>query len=108
MTSLSGKLYRIFNWLFVIGVVVQVLLAGLVVVSRQTGWDLHKDLGHFTGLPLLLMLITMYTGKASRNVKRTTWILFGVWFLQAEVLIFLRNVATRARPPRVPPSTGAN
>jgi hypothetical protein len=90
---LSKTLYRIFNWLFVIGVVTQVFLAGMVVVARQIGWDLHASLGHILGLPLILMLITMYTGKAGGDVKRTTWILFAVWVLQAEVLIFLRTSA---------------
>jgi hypothetical protein len=36
------------------------------------------------------MLIIMYVAKADRQVKRTTWILFLVFLLQAEVLVFLR------------------
>lgn len=88
---MSSKLYRIFNWLFVIGVVAQVFLAGMVVVAAQMGWDSHKDLGHFLGAPLIVMLITMYTGKAGREIKRTTWILFLIYLVQADVLIFLRT-----------------
>ncbi len=91
MSNPSGKLYRIFNWLFVIGVVTQVFLAGMVVVARQMDWDLHTAIGHLSGLPLILMVITMYTGKAAREVKRTTWILFVVYLLQADLLIFMRE-----------------
>jgi hypothetical protein len=43
------------------------------------------------GIPLILMLILMYVGKASSAVKRTTWILFLVYFIQADVIIFMRQ-----------------
>lgn len=91
MSNLSGKLYRIFNWLVVIGVVTQVFLAGMVVVARQLDWSAHTALGHIVFLPLLLMVITMYTGKAGKEVKRTTWILLLVYLVQADFLIFLRT-----------------
>jgi len=91
MAKFSASLYRICNWLFLGGVVAQVFLAGLVVVARQTDWELHKGLGHLTGLPLILMVITMYLAKASAQTKRTTWILFVVYILQADVLIFMRE-----------------
>ncbi|HRO91079.1 MAG TPA: hypothetical protein PLC06_11325, partial [Promineifilum sp.] len=41
-------------------------------------------------LPLLVMLITMYIGKLPGRMKRLTWLLFLVYVLQADVLIFLR------------------
>jgi hypothetical protein len=90
MTKNVNLIFRILTWVFLAGVVAQVLLAGLVVVARWTDWQTHIGLGHTLGLPLLFMLITVYVGKADRQVKRTMWILFAVWFLQAEVLIFLR------------------
>lgn len=91
MAKFSSTLYRICTWLFLAGVVIQVFLAGLVVVARQTDWQAHIGLGHMISVFLLLMLITMYTGKADRQVKRTTWILFIVYILQADVLIFMRE-----------------
>ena len=91
MAKFSAGLYRILNWLFVIGVVVQVFLVGMVVVARQSDWEAHIGLGHALGLPLILMLITMYLAKANSKVKRTTWILFLVYILQADVIIFLRE-----------------
>jgi hypothetical protein len=89
--KLAQTLYKVFNWVFVVGVVAQVLLAGLVVVAGKMDWAAHRDTGHIIGLPLILMLILMYVGKAGRQVKRTTWILFLVYILQADVLIFLRQ-----------------
>ena len=91
MAKVSNTLFRVCNWLFLIGVVAQVFLAGMVVVARQTGWESHIELGHTIGLFLILMLITMYTGKAGGEVKRTTWILFFVYVLQADLLIFMRE-----------------
>lgn len=90
MARISRYAYLGFAWLFVIGVLAQVFLAGMVVVARKMGWDAHIGLGHSLGFPLLLMLISMYLGKMPRSVKRLTWLLFGVYFLQADVLIFLR------------------
>jgi hypothetical protein len=80
-------------WLFVAGVLVQVFLAGMVVVARQMGWDNHISLGHMLGAPLILMLITVYAGRFPGRMKRLTWLLFGVYILQADVIIFMRASA---------------
>lgn len=90
MSKNANLFFRILTWLFIAGVVLQVTLAGLTVVALQIGWSLHRDLGHTVGLPLILMLITIYVAKADRQVKRTTWTLFIVYIFQAEILIFLR------------------
>src|SRR5512135_853604 len=78
-------------WLFLVGVVSQVFLAGMVVVAMRLGWDPHIGLGHSLGGPLIIMLISMYLGRMP--VKRLTWLLFGVYFLQADVVIFLHSQA---------------
>jgi hypothetical protein len=36
------------------------------------------------------MLISMYLGRQPSSIKRLTWLLFGVYVLQADVVIFLR------------------
>jgi len=82
--------YAVFAWVFVAGVLVQVFLAGMVVVARQMGWDNHIGLGHTLSLPLIVMLITAYLGRLPGSMKRLTWLLFGVYVLQADILIFLR------------------
>jgi hypothetical protein len=93
MVKISRYLYLGFAWLFVIGVVTQVFFAGMVVVAGQMGWDSHIGLGHTLAAPLLLMLISMYLGRLPGPMKRLTWLLFGVYVLQADVLIFLRAQA---------------
>jgi len=89
----SRVIYAVTACVFVAGVVTQVFIAGLVVVAKRIDWSLHIDLGHGLGLPLAIMLIFMYTGKLPRNFKRLTWGLFGLYFIQADIVIFMRTSA---------------
>lgn len=91
--KISRWIYTIASWLFAAGVIVQVFLAGMVVVARSLNWNPHVSLGHMLAAPLIFMLVTMYTGKMPGRMKRFTWILFGVYLLQADVVIFLRTQA---------------
>jgi hypothetical protein len=93
MIRIARFAYLAFAWLFVIGVVTQVFLAGMVVVARQISWNYHAGLGHLLGFPILLMLISMYLARLPGSMKKMTWALLGVFLLQAEVLIFLREQA---------------
>jgi hypothetical protein len=90
MVRISRYIYQVLAWLFVAGVVTQVFLAGMVVVAGQISWESHIGLGHSLGGLLLLMLISMYLGRLPGSMKRLTWVLFGVYVLQADILIFLR------------------
>jgi len=91
MVKVSRIIYTIAAWVFITGVIIQVFLAGMVVVARQMGWETHRSFGHFWGVPLLFMLITAYLGRLPRSIKWLTWALFGVFIIQAEVIIFLRD-----------------
>ena len=93
MIRISRYIYLVISWLFVVGIVAQVFLVGMIVVAVKMGWDPHIGLGHTLAAPLLLMLITMYLGRLAVSMKRLTWVLFGVYVLQADVLIFLRGQA---------------
>ena len=84
--------YAVMAWLFLVGVAVQVFFAGMAVVARQWPWTNHINLGHALAGPLLIMLVTMYLGKLPGRVKRLTWLLLGIYVLQADVLIFMRAV----------------
>lgn len=86
----SRTIYWFFAWLFVVGVVAQVFFAGMAVVAARMSWENHIGLGHTLALPLLVMLVAMYPGRLPGQMKRLTWLLFGVYILQADVLIFLR------------------
>jgi len=89
----SRTIYGVFAWLFVAGVVTQVFFAGMAVVAGRWPWTNHISLGHLLAAPLLVMLVTAYVGKLPGRMKRLTWLLFLVYLLQADVLIFLRASA---------------
>jgi hypothetical protein len=90
MKQIFRVVYLIFAGLFVVGVLAQVFLAGMVVVSGQIGWAGHISLGHVLGAPLLLILIGAYLGRFPAATKWLTWLLFGVYVIQADVIIFMR------------------
>lgn len=87
---LSRTIYTVAAWLFVAGVATQVFFAGMTVVARQWGWENHAGFGHLLAAPLLVMLVTAYLGRLPGGMKRLTWLLFAVYILQADVLIFMR------------------
>jgi hypothetical protein len=91
MTKISRIVYLITSSLFLLGVALQVFLAGMVVVAMEMGWSNHRDLGHTLGLPLLIMLVTVYLGRFPGKMKWANWLLFAVYFIQADVLIFMRQ-----------------
>lgn len=77
--------------LFDLGVVVQLFLVGLIVVAGSMGFDLHRTLGHLLAAPLLVMLVAVHLGRLPAGVARLSWLLFALYVLQADVLIFLRS-----------------
>ena len=93
MIEVSRTVYRVAVWVFVVGVAVQVFLAGMVVVAAQWGWERHIGLGHGLALPLLVMLVAAYAGRLPWQMKWMTWLLFLVYIVQADVIIFLRGRA---------------
>jgi hypothetical protein len=91
MIKISRTIYLIAASILLIGVALQVFLAGMVVVALEMGWSNHRDLGHGLALPLLVMLVSVYLGRMPRRTKWLTWLLFFVYAIQADVLIFLRS-----------------
>lgn len=90
MEKIARITYLAAAGLFLAGVLAQVFLAGMVVVAYRMSWNNHINLGHLLAAPLLVMLVSQYAGRLPRRVKRLTWLLFGVYLLQADVIIFLR------------------
>ncbi len=91
MIKAARYTYLVLVWLFLIGVVTQVFLAGMVVVAGLSNWEGHIGLGHTLGLPLIFMLISMYVGRMPSETKRLTWLLFLVYVIQADVVVFMRD-----------------
>jgi heme A synthase len=83
--------YLVFAGLFVLAIIGQVLLVGLSLFGQMRMWALHRDLGHTVGVLLLPTLILAYAGRLPRPVKRQTWLLLGVYIVQAELFAVIRS-----------------
>ncbi len=88
---MAKSLYRISNWLVIVGVALQFFFVGMTVVARQMDWQAHIAVGHIIFLPILIMVITVFVAKGSRELKRRTLILLVIYLIQADFIIFLRN-----------------
>jgi hypothetical protein len=88
---MAQKIYRIMNFLVVIGVALQFFFVGMTVVARQMDWEAHTAVGHIIFLPILIMVIAAFVGKADRGLKRKTIILLVIYLIQADFIIFLRD-----------------
>ncbi len=93
MTNRSRIAFLIATYLFLAGITTQVFLAGMVVVAGRMGWANHASLGHALALPLLVMLVTVHLGRMPGSMKQVAWLLFLVYIIQADVIIFLRGTA---------------
>ncbi|HEX2980975.1 MAG TPA: DUF6220 domain-containing protein [Anaerolineaceae bacterium] len=91
--KVSRYIYLTATWLFLGGVVAQVFLAGMAAVANRLSWSYHAGFGHMIAAPLLVMLISQYPARLPGRMKRLTWLLFAVYALQADVIIFLRSAA---------------
>ncbi len=85
--------YLIVSWLLCIGILAQVFLVGLSLLGDRPSWDDHIGLGHSLGPLALLMLVFAYLGRLPRTMKRLTWLNFAVYFLIADVVIFMTDSA---------------
>ena len=62
----------------------------MAFVALHWPWTNHIHRGPARAGALLIMLVMAYLGKLPGRMKRLTWLLFAVYILQADVLIFLR------------------
>lgn len=90
---ISRFVYLVAAWLLCIGILAQVFLVGLSLLGQRPSWDEHIDLGHMLALFALLMLIFAYVGRFPRSMKMLTWLNFGVYFLLADIIIFMTDSA---------------
>ncbi len=78
-----------------LGILAQVYLVGLSLLGGRPSWDDHTDLGHLIGGFALLMIIFGYLGRLPRSMKWLTWLNFGIYFLIADIVIFMTDSAPK-------------
>lgn len=87
--------YLTLSWVFVAGILTQVFFAGMGIFAGGPNWDTHIGLGHLLGMFPLLMTILVFIGGYPRRTKGMTVLLFFVYLLMADFVIFIRQ------PPQV-------
>ncbi len=91
--KIARRIYVAFAWLFAVGILAQVFLVGLSLLGGRPSWDDHIGLGHSLGGFALLLILLAYLGRFPRSMKRLTWLNFAIYFLIADVVIFMRDSA---------------
>jgi mercuric ion transport protein len=95
MQSVARTLHAVVAWLVVIGLVVQVWLAGRGVFDPTTGFTPHRDLGYALGLLPIVLLALGLIGRMGRRVAIMAIVLFLLVILQSAF------VALRASNPAI-------
>src|SRR5688572_2941756 len=97
MSPLASRSRRVSLWiyfvlaaLFVVGVLLQALWAGIAVMSQPSYWPLHVNFIHAIEMLPILMLVAALVGRA----PRVLWILPLVSF----ALIAVQYATVAARP----------
>lgn len=70
--------YLTIAWLFVIGVLIQVFLAGLSLFATPSYWPTHVEFGYNLGFLMLLLLFLAFLGRFPRPTIGLTALLFVV------------------------------
>lgn len=93
MIDLSRIIYRIAAWLFFVGVVVQVFLAGLALFAPTvSSWTNHVGFGYLVGYVLLPLIVFAFIGRLPRSIKIQMGVLLLLYIIQL-TLIYLRGSA---------------
>jgi len=93
MIKWTRIMYLIGAWLFPGAILVQVFFVGLSLFTGQAYWRTHMVFGHLIGMLPLLLVVLGYLGRLPHAAKRLTWLLFGVYFVQAEIFALIRPAA---------------
>jgi hypothetical protein len=80
--------YSLVAWIFAIGVLIQVYLAGQAVLGGQT-WELHRNWGYLFGILSIVLIVLALAGRMPRLVVLASIVLLGLMALQS-VFVILR------------------
>jgi hypothetical protein len=92
VTRIFRILYVTLAWAFLLGVAVQVFLAGLAIFGRSIFWVTHREFGYLLGwLPMSLILIGLL-GRVGRPIMGRSLLLFALYIVHS-LLIWVRGEA---------------
>jgi hypothetical protein len=77
-------------WLLVVGLVVQVFLAGLGVFAGASNFATHRDTGYLLQLLPFLLIIAAVVGRLGRRHIVLALVIFALFFVQS-ILVAMRD-----------------
>jgi len=82
LSNLAVKGYVVAAWLFALGVVLQVFLAGMGVFAGARNWTTHVGFGYTLGWLFLGFIVFGVVARPSRSIVRWTLLLFVLYVIQ--------------------------
>jgi hypothetical protein len=90
MRSGARTIFLLLSWLFVVGLVVQVFLAGLGVFESSARFSTHRDVGYTLSVLPVLMAVAGLVGGVGRRAVLLSIAAFLLFILQS-VLVAMRD-----------------
>ena len=87
---IARPIHLVVAWLLVIGLVVQVFLAGMGVFAGPSSFTTHRDFGYALTLLPAVLLVTALVGRFGRWQAIATAVMFGQFILQS-ILVLQRD-----------------
>lgn len=87
MRPIVRTIHMVIAWLLVVGVVVQVWLAGRGVFDTAAGFAPHVQLGYTIGLVPLVLLVLGFVGGMGRRVAILAIALFALGLVQSILVV---------------------
>lgn len=87
---IARPIHLVASWLLVLGLLVQVFLAGMGVFAGATNFATHRDFGYTLTLLPLLLVITGLVGGYGRGPVIVAAVMLGQFILQS-ILVYQRD-----------------
>lgn len=87
---IARPIHLVVAWLLVIGLLVQVFLAGMGVFAGSSSFTTHRDFGYALTLLPVVLLVTALVGRFGRWHAIAAAVMFGQFILQS-VLVLQRD-----------------
>jgi hypothetical protein len=85
--QIARTLHLAVAWLLVVGLVVQIFLAGLGVFAGRPNFETHRTVGFLLQVLPLAMAITAWVGKLGRRHIVLAIVIFVLFFVQSFLLL---------------------
>lgn len=90
MRAGARTVYVVLTWLFVIGLLVQIFLAGRGVFESPLQFATHRDFGYLLEIVPILLLVIGLVGGVGRRLATFAVVVFVLFLLQS-VLVLARD-----------------